>query len=107
MELTDEIECLWAGAGTTSTAWTNLRRVGLAVGDLDGTATPSSPTRRHYNRRGPGCANSHRGHRLLRVRPIRHYGGCARCHDNRAATTPELDITDPAFARPVQGLFVQ
>jgi hypothetical protein len=36
-----------------------------------------------------------------------YYGGCARCHDNRAATTPELDITDPAFARPVQGLFVQ
>ena len=36
-----------------------------------------------------------------------YYGGCARCHDNRAATTPELDITDPGFARPVQGLFVQ
>ncbi len=36
-----------------------------------------------------------------------YYGGCARCHDNRAATTPELDITDPLFARPVEGLFVQ
>ncbi|HTV24917.1 MAG TPA: hypothetical protein VMG12_39765 [Polyangiaceae bacterium] len=36
-----------------------------------------------------------------------YYGGCAHCHDNRAATTPELDITDPGFARPVQGLFVQ
>jgi hypothetical protein len=36
-----------------------------------------------------------------------YYGGCARCHDNRAATTPELDISDPGFARPVQGLFIQ
>ena len=36
-----------------------------------------------------------------------YYGGCARCHDNRAATTPDLDITDPLFARPVPGLFVR
>jgi hypothetical protein len=36
-----------------------------------------------------------------------YYGGCARCHDNRNATTPELDISDPEFARPVDGLFVQ
>lgn len=36
-----------------------------------------------------------------------YYGGCARCHDNRAAVTPDLDITDPNFSRPVQGLFVQ
>jgi hypothetical protein len=35
------------------------------------------------------------------------YGGCARCHDNRAADTPELDITDPRFVRPVDGLFVE
>jgi hypothetical protein len=35
-----------------------------------------------------------------------YYGGCARCHDNRAATTPDLDIRDPEFARPVPGLFV-
>jgi hypothetical protein len=36
-----------------------------------------------------------------------YYGGCAQCHDNRRATTPGLDISDPAFARPVDGLFVQ
>ena len=36
-----------------------------------------------------------------------YYGGCARCHDNRNATTPELDISDPEFTLPVDGLFVQ
>ncbi len=35
------------------------------------------------------------------------YGGCARCHDNRAAATPELDVSDPRFVRAVEGLFVQ
>ena len=35
------------------------------------------------------------------------YGGCARCHDGRAVATPELDVGDPGFVRPVQGLFVQ
>jgi hypothetical protein len=36
-----------------------------------------------------------------------YYGGCARCHDDRAAFTPELEPSDPRFARPVPGLFVQ
>ena len=35
------------------------------------------------------------------------YGGCARCHDNRAAFTPDLEPNDPRFVRPVQGLFVR
>lgn len=36
-----------------------------------------------------------------------YYGGCARCHDSRNPMTPDLDISDPAFALPVEGLFVQ
>jgi hypothetical protein len=36
-----------------------------------------------------------------------YYGGCARCHDNRQPTTVDLDISDPEFVRPVEGLFVQ
>jgi hypothetical protein len=35
------------------------------------------------------------------------YGGCARCHDNRAAATPDLELTEPTFVRPAEGLFVQ
>jgi hypothetical protein len=34
------------------------------------------------------------------------YGGCARCHDGRAAATPDLSPFDPAFVNPVEGLFV-
>jgi hypothetical protein len=34
------------------------------------------------------------------------YGGCARCHDGRAAATPDLSPFDPAFVDPVGGLFV-
>jgi len=36
-----------------------------------------------------------------------YYGGCARCHDDRAAFTPELEPNDSRFVRPVPGLFVQ
>jgi hypothetical protein len=35
------------------------------------------------------------------------YGGCAQCHDSRAAATPGLDPADPSFIRPATGLFVK
>lgn len=36
-----------------------------------------------------------------------YYGGCARCHDGQAVSTPELEPTDPSFIRAAPGLFVQ
>ena len=35
------------------------------------------------------------------------YGGCARCHESRVAVSPDLEIGDPLFVQPVDGLFVQ
>jgi hypothetical protein len=36
-----------------------------------------------------------------------YYGGCARCHDERAIATPTLEVTDPEFVRNVDGLFIE
>jgi hypothetical protein len=36
-----------------------------------------------------------------------YYGGCARCHDNRAVETPGPDVSDPERVRPAHGLYVQ
>jgi hypothetical protein len=35
------------------------------------------------------------------------YGGCAQCHDSRAAATVGVDAADPGFVQPAGGLFVQ
>ena len=41
------------------------------------------------------------------VQSLPSYGGCARCHDSRAAATPELSPGDPNFVDPVDGLFAR
>jgi hypothetical protein len=34
-------------------------------------------------------------------------GGCAQCHDARAAATPDLTLDDPEYVEPASGLFVE
>ena len=41
------------------------------------------------------------------VQALPSYGGCARCHDSRAAATPDLSPSDPNFVDPVDGLFAR
>lgn len=41
------------------------------------------------------------------VQALPSYGGCARCHDSRAAATPDLAPGDPEFVDPVDGLYAR